>query len=419
MKSVVPARGVVDLDAKGSPRVIHHGEKGETSLAIAANYLDLTSIYSKVDLAAALDKQMPELRGGLREPKDIAIPHLVTVVPKLGDEARLGWPADKALRGIFLTTDGGPKFPKILQSLADRDMNAIVLDGKDYEGYFAYPSGVPLAKDTHANQRASVRSLARAVRFAHERGVRIIMRNSCFHDPWLAKQRPDLSVKSRTGKPYPLQWVDPSNEKVQEFILAVIGEQLDAGVDEIQLDYIRYPVRGIEGADFRLSERGLTQGKVIAEFVKKVHTLTKSRNVPLSLDVFGVAAWNRPEDVVPLGQDLRVLGAESEALSPMVYPSHFAPGFQGLAEPGAHPEVIGLGTRATLNVLASANVKTVVRPWLQAFPWKSPGYGSKYIADEIRSAEQSGATGWLLWHPGGDYGVAWKAIPPKHRMASL
>jgi hypothetical protein len=62
-------------------------------------------------------------------------------------------------------------------------------------------------------------------------------------------------------------------------------------------------------------------------------------------------------------------------------------------------------------LLREAGVNTPVRPWLQAFSLKSPSFGPKYIADEAKSAESAGGVGWLLWHPGGDYGAAWPAFP--------
>jgi len=96
----------------------------------------------------------------------------------------------------------------------------------------------------------------------------------------------------------------------------------------------------------------------------------------------------------------------------MVYPSHYAKGFYGFAEPGNHPELIAVGTKGTVDQLAAANVKgTLVRPWLQAFYWQSPEYGPRYLLAETKHAEASGSSGWLMWNPGQDYSYAWQVIP--------
>jgi len=401
LRAQVPSSGRVTDDGK----VLHTWQRGDDPLAVAKAYLDVTSVYTADELAKLIK------RG--HEGDAVEIPAVLTEPPRTGAESRLGWPADGTIKGIFLRRDGGKEWPVTLERLAVRGMNAVVLDGKDYEGYITYPTRVALANDIEAAKHVYVRSLARAVQFAHAKGIRVIMRNSCFHDPWLAKQRPALSVQSKWGKPYPLQWVDPSNADVQAYIVDVIKEQLEAGVDEIQLDYIRYPVQGIQGADFHLEERGLPQGIVVRDFVKRVKSVLQPHDVPLSLDVFGVVAWNRAVDVVPLGQDLTVIGAEADVLSPMVYPSHFAKGFNGFDQPGDHPEVAGIGTKATVEVVRKAGLKTIVRSWLQAFPQHSPSFGPEYIAREIRSVEAAGGQGWLLWHPGGEYSNAWRAIPPR------
>lgn len=413
----LPAGGRVVGGEGGAPvSVVHTATAGQTPLALARAYLDVVTVYTDLEYAEVLMKANPFLRRGeAKAGEEVQIPSLIAAAYKTGDDQRLGWPEDRALRGVFMRNDYGAKFPVTLGHLADRDMNAIVLDGKDYEGYVTYPTKAGLAVETEAAKHAPLRDLARTVRFAHEKGIRVIMRNSCFHDPWMAKQRPKLSVQSKYGGPYKLGWVDPSNEEVQAYILEVVEEQLAMGVDEIQLDYIRYPVVAVDGADFHLTERGLTQGVVVRDFVRKVHAVTQKHKASLSLDVFGVVAFNRPEDVVPLGQDLAVLGAECEALSPMVYPSHFARGFHGFDEPGQHPEVIGIATKATVEIMKKAGLKTAIRPWLQAFTDRSPNFGPAYIATEAKSATTNGSTGWLMWHPGGDYGVGWAAIPKVDR----
>jgi hypothetical protein len=49
-----------------------------------------------------------------------------------------------------------------------------------------------------------------------------------------------------------------------------------------------------------------------------------------------------------------------------------------------------------------------VRPWLQDFSFPNMmEYGDQEVADQIRAAEEAGASGWMLWdpnnwfHPGG------------------
>src|SRR5205823_4921406 len=110
---------------------------------------------------------------------------------------------------------------------------------------------------------ATVPSLSRLVRVAHARGIRVIARVACFRDEHLAPKHHELAVQSKHGGPHRapskiVDWLDPANELVQDYVIAVMQETLDAGVDEVQLDYVRYPTEGIGDADFKLASRGLT-----------------------------------------------------------------------------------------------------------------------------------------------------------------
>jgi len=321
-------------------------------------------------------------------------------------EPRLGWPEDVSLTGVYAQIGmiGQPWFPRFLDRIAAAGMNAVVVDGKDYSGWLTYPSEIPLAGDVHASSHAVLKSLPGLVHAAHQRGVRVLLRVSCFHDPWTAMRRKDLAIH---GMP---EWLDPHNVEAQDYLLAIVDETLAAGVDEIQLDYVRYPTEGLAHADFALA--GAKTTDVIAGFVERVHERTQAAGVPLSIDVFGVVAWQRSVDVRATGQDLTRLGSLVEAVSPMVYPSHFQVGFNGYAEPGAHPEVVAFGTKQTEKVLRKAGSTAVVRPWIQAFPWHAPGYSTTYVQQEIVQARAASGVGWLAWNAGGFYqevfGAAWQ-----------
>lgn len=152
--------------------------------------------------------------------------------------------------------------------------------------------------------------------------------------------------------------------------------------------------------------------KAIEAFVARVHEVTAARQVPLSLDVFGIAASGPRGDVEALGQNIILLGPDSEAISPMVYPSHYPVGSLGFDHPGDHPELVGFGTRAAVAKLTAGQVPgTIIRPWLQAAPFRTTTFGPAYIEDEIKSAEANGAVGWLLWDAGNSYWAVWKALP--------
>ncbi len=393
----------------------HHFAKNDSAARIAAAWLDLTDVYARDDLARAIAHANPKLGTGKLAVGDaVSIPSPIAEAPASADDERLFWPADRSMRGIYMHDDGyygGKNWVPTLERMKARGMNAVVLDFKDYDGRFTYDSKLPLALETHASIH-HIPDMERTIRFAHRYGIRIIARVACFHDPWTAPKKTELSIMGNWGGPFPAGWLDPGNDKAHSYIDDIVKEALSYGVDEVQLDYVRYPVHaGMRNADYKLGKR--TRIEVIRDFVREVHAIVAEKKVPLSLDIFGVTAMSYRPDIEALGQDIAVLAPECEALSPMVYPSHYDKGFMGWDEPGNHPEIIAIGVKGSLEQMRAGHVEhgAVIRPWLQAFHWKSPEFGPKYLYEETKQAESSGGVGWLMWNPGQAYPEAWRGLP--------
>ena len=105
---------------------------------------------------------------------------------------------------------------------------------------------------------------------------------------------------------------------------------------------------------------------------------------------------------------------ECEALSQMVYPSHDSFGYRGFQNPGNHPEIVGYGTKGVIEQIRAGGVTggAVIRPWLQGMSYKQDNFSPKYVADQMKSSEQNGSHGWLIWNPGQGYAATWSALRP-------
>ena len=409
LKTHLPKGGSV---ADDPPKVMHTVAAGETVMSIAGTYLALSDLYTAGELAGAIGRKNPT---GAITGKQIEIPHITTrVIRDDPKEERLGWPEDKALRGIFITGPyAGIKWVDSLDKLAERGLNAVVLDQKDYEGYINYPSKVKVAVETEAMRHAHIPDLARAIRFAHWRGIRIILRIPCFHDPWADKHAKDARLSLRftpTGKPMHVDWLDPTNVEAQDYAIDLAKEGIEAGADEIQLDYVRFPVHlSTKVAVMPAKEE---RSPIIRDFVKRMRAVTGPAGVALSLDFFGITSTGDINDILYLGQHIPTVAPEADAISLMSYPSHYNKGYMGFAEPGEHPEVVGIGNTAAVKLLKPTGAATVFRTWLQAFPLRSSNYGPGYVLAEAKSAESTGGVGWLMWSPACEYSAVWGAFPP-------
>ena len=408
IKSKLPKGGTVEGDP---PKLYHTVQPGESVTAAASAYLELTEVYRMEELAAVMGKKW---QPGTK----IEIPHPLRSIPHADPkEDRLGWPEDKILRGVFVTGSyASVRWSDIVRKTADHGLNAIVLDAKDYEGYVNYPSKAKIAVESGAIREKNIPDLARAIRYAHWHGIRVILRIPCFHDPWADKHLKDsrLSIKyTPTGKPIHVDWIDPTNIEAQDYAIELAKEGIEAGADEIQLDYVRFPVHLKQKVAVLPDPKD--RSPIIRDFVKRVHAITKEAGIYLSLDLFGVAATGEMDDILRLGQHIPTIAPEADAISLMAYPSHYSKGYMGFSNPADHAEIVGIGNKAALEQLKPTGAKTILRTWLQAFPLGVTNYGPKYVVDQAKSAESSGGHGWLMWSPGCEYSAVWGGFPAKKK----
>jgi hypothetical protein len=295
----------------------------------------------------------------------------------------------------------------------DAGGNAIVFDIKDYDGWLS----VPFSHDRAPKQRyLPIRDLAEFVQFLRNLQLHSIARIALFRDEQFVRRFPDLAVRSRrSGGPWQengkLGWTDPSRPEVQAYNLALAKYVAESGVDEVQFDYVRFPAEGDQqDAEFFFqSERPhWKRSDVISDFLARTYEELGSRGVLVSLDVFGVMAWERPADLRHTGQDIRAMARFCDILSPMIYPSHFF-GMDGYERPGDAPEYFVRASMTRFRDLTSGT-EVVIRPWLQAFAWRTRTYSPGYIRTQVDVSKATGGIGFLFWNARNDYSKVFLAM---------
>ena len=155
--------------------------------------------------------------------------------------------------------------------------------------------------------------------------------------------------------------------------------------------------------------RGVQRSDVITAFLQKAYAELHPTGVLLSLDVFGVMAWQRPVDLSHTGQDIVGMAKYCDVLSPMIYPSHFF-GMDNIAHPGDAPEHF-IGESMQRFELITQGSGVVIRPWLQAFRWRTKTYSPEYIKVQVATAKEKGGIGFLFWNAANDYTKPYQAMP--------
>jgi len=291
----------------------------------------------------------------------------------------------------------------IIDLASTTEVNAVVIDIKDFSGYLAYDSNVTEVQEYGAEQ-IRIRDIEGLLDLLHENDIYVIARITVFQDPILAKARPDWAIGSKKdGLWYDnsgLAWIDPSSMGTWDYNIAIAKEALQLGFDEINFDYVRFPSDGdLKDMVFPIWEGEIKKRVIIEGFFEYLRSnLPKAR---LSVDLFGLSTVN--EDDLGIGQVIEDSFLYFDFICPMVYPSHYALGYLGFEEPAKHPyKIVKRSLDEAKRRLDNSGSEAKLRPWLQDFDLRGVPYGEKEVSLEIKAVYDSLGEdyfGFMLWSP--------------------
>jgi len=404
---VVRSAGMLPAENK-----LHRVAKGESLAGVVHHYLPLTKFMTGSELERAIRSANPEIRGSWPKPgSEIVIPSY----REYWTEKPVLVAKDFEVRAVYLTgaMAGSAKGLEIIRKWRAAGGNSVVFDMKDSDGSLSVETALRLAPE---QKSYPIRNLPKLTGFLHAEGMHVIARIAIFRDEMLATRHPELAVQSRrsggawreNGK---LVWADSSNTKVWEYNIGLAKFAAEHGADEVQFDYVRFPAEG-EQKDakflFETEHPDWTRAVAITTFLKQAQAELKPSGVLLSVDVFGVMAWERPVDLAHTGQDIAQMAKYCDVMSPMIYPSHFF-GMDGYRFPGDAPEHF-IGESMERFQMVTADSGVVLRPWLQAFGWKTRSYSAEYVRIQVAVSRAHGADGFLFWNANNDYAEPFLAM---------
>lgn len=318
-------------------------------------------------------------------------------------------------KALYLTgwTVGGSKSIQHYVELANTtEINSYVVDIKDDDGFVGYESQVP---EVQANGTWKKKYNADTVLKAfHENDIHVIGRLVVYKDPLYSVKRPDLAIKSVKGGLWKdrngLSWLNPYNKEVWDYIISIAKEAVAKGFDEIQFDYVRFDSDSKKNMDFSGTE--MEKYQAICEFL--AYAKEQIPEVPISADVFGIILES-PADTEGIGQYLEEIGKDIDYISPMVYPSHYAPGQIVNKVKFPKPDLDPYGVvynslfKCKNRIALVPGYKAGVRAYLQDFkaPWLGKGnyqdYGAEQVRQQIKAVYDAGYEEWILWDASNTY----------------
>lgn len=325
--------------------------------------------------------------------------------------------ADKK-KGIYIPsyqirTEAG--LQKHFQTIRDNNLNMLVIDMKDEQGLVRYDAKDPLVQSVGA-VRPHIQ-LESFVKAAKAQGIYLVARIVTFKDRRLYRYKNGAyAVRDAAGgrwqgfywdengeKEYRDEhWVDPYNEHVWEYTIAIAKELVARGFDEIQFDYIRFPTDGsnIASARYPGKEAGMDKESALMSFLAYARS---NIDAPISIDIYGANGWWRTG--ARTGQEVELLADYVDVICPMFYPNHFAQDF--LAYPPARERPYRIYYHGSYQNKCIARNKVIVRSWAQAFylpvSYDRKYYDKDYVLRQILGIADSIDEGYMYWNNSGRY----------------
>ena len=235
-------------------------------------------------------------------------------------------PTPEPLKGVYMSqcAAGSQTFRmSFLEMLDKTELNAIVIDIRDYTGKIAFPTENPVLR-TMVSDECGARDMKAWVQELHERNVYVIGRITVFQNPAYTKLHPEQAVqhvdggvwKDRNG----LAFVDVGAKAYWDNVVELSKESYALGFDELNYDYIRFPSDGNMKAAVYSHSTTKTKEVALEEFFRYLHSKVSPLGVIMSADLFGYVTVHT--DDLGIGQILERALPYFDYIDPMVYASH-------------------------------------------------------------------------------------------------
>lgn len=368
------------------PCIVSCGDRGES-----AQGLKMTDVSEELQSVEESSETEPETQG--------------ETGPALSEKER------PAVKGIYVTgpVAGSERMNDLITLVDATELNTMVIDVKNDEGEITWKMDTGSVLEM-GNGVAYIRDIGALMETLKEHDIYTIARIVCFKDPVFAQNHIDSALRKPDGgfvtDAYGLAWVNPYDREVWAYLTEIAQAALDVGFDEVQFDYVRFPIgQDADAADYKVDMSVNTKEQAISGFLSYASERIHEQGGVVTADVFGTVIGSAT-DIERVGQDYAALGKTVDVLSPMVYPSHYGPGVFGFDVPDAHPyDTVYQALMQSQEVLAQDTGESrcaIVRPWLQAFTatWVSGhiSYEGEQIQEQIQAVYDAGYEEWILWN---------------------
>lgn len=320
-----------------------------------------------------------------------------------------------AVKGIYVTvnTASSQNLDALIQLADETEINAFVIDVKDDYGKMLFSTKAASLFCPEANRGAPVKDIRALMKKLKEKNIYTIARIVTFKTPNYALRYPERAITDTgTGDVYQssdgLHWASAFDRQLWRYNVEVAKEAAEAGFNEIQFDYVRFP-DAKPSVETRLDYKNAwqeTKALAIYRYLRFARAELEPYRVYLAADTFGWTASSLGDENI--GQHWESMSNVVDYNCPMMYPSHYGPGNFGLAVPDARPyATISGGIQDALRRDAHLETPGTLRPWIQDFTarWVRGhiSYGPEEVRAQIQALEDNGISEFLIWNAANRY----------------
>lgn len=307
------------------------------------------------------------------------------------------------------------RLDELIKLSKEAGINAFVIDVKDDFGKITFPVSEKIKKfNVNSNKNPVIKNIEPIMKKLKENNIYTIARIVSFKDPIYAKANPDKAIRYKeNGKPFTnsdgIPWVSAHDRNLWKYNIAVAKEAAEAGFNEIQFDYVRFPASNGGKLDKILdygNKKNETKASTIQKYLAYARKELSPLGVYISADIYGQVGSSY--DDMALGQFWEAVSNEVDYVSPMIYPSHYGRGVYGLSVPDANPyKTVYRSVKDSLNRNNNIDSPAEIRPWIQAFTasWVKGHikYGKKEVKEQIKAMKDLKVEEFILWDPTNRY----------------
>ena len=186
--------------------------------------------------------------------------------------------------GLSVTLDvsvinNAEKFSAFIENAVEQGVGNVIIELKDADGYLYYNSSIKAAKNCKAISSNAVADLSSAIAKLRENNICVTAKIHCFKDK-LATEITDAAVKQEGenggkwlddtkengGKP----WLNPYSDSACNYLLSIVKELTDMGVDNIMLASLQFPTGHQRFAYYGYDSDTVSRDECLSRFVAAV-----------------------------------------------------------------------------------------------------------------------------------------------------